>query len=101
MTTASALAAKRQFRTSARDAFANSDTPPGTGESSTVSPESLTTIARGSAAAAAPALSGDLQTSLKAATLPPVGPGQARSGTDGGQRPQTPQIDRGTGRDGR
>ena len=105
MTTASALAARRQFREGARDALANSDQPPGTGASSSVSPESLTTIAQGAGAAArqasAPGLSSDLQTSLNAATTPPLKPGQAR-GTDAGQRPQTTgQIDRGAGRDGR
>jgi hypothetical protein len=102
MTTSPAIAAKRQFRADARDALATTDTPPGTGS---VSPESLAKIAHGAAAAArqasSPRLSSDLQNAFRAATPPPLAPGQPRSGTDGGQRAQSTQINRDNGRDGR
>ncbi|MEI8413063.1 MULTISPECIES: hypothetical protein [unclassified Kribbella] len=105
MTTAAAIAAKRESRLGARDALANTDTPPGTGANSSVSPESLTRIAHGAAAAAGqastPRLSSDLQNTLRAATTPPLAPGQARSSADGAKPGQSSQINRGNGIDGR
>jgi len=105
MTTAAAIAAKRESRLGARDALANTDTPPGTGANSSVAPEPLTKISHASAAAArqadSPPLSSDLQNTLRAATTPSLAPGQARPGTAGAKPGQAGQIHRGNGIDGR
>jgi len=75
-----------------RDAMINGDVRPGTGS---VSPEALTQIARG-AAAARPAISEDLANSFRAAGLPPAGPGRTRGAA---ARPQNPGQ-RNTGKEG-
>ncbi|MEU4604168.1 hypothetical protein AB0F43_14405 [Kribbella sp. NPDC023972] len=94
-TPAPEVTARRNHRSAQRDLLANNDVRPGTGANSTVSPEALTRIAQGAAAAAgtvrpasSPAL-GDLAATLRAAYVPRVEPGQARGATSAGERPKT------------
>jgi hypothetical protein len=108
-TPAPEVTARRNHRSAQRDLLANGEVRPGTGANSTVSPEALTRIAHGAAAAAgtarpasSPAVSGDLATTLRAASVPRVEPGQARGATGAGERPKTGSQQQRTtpGRDG-
>lgn len=100
MTTAGpAIDARRQHREAARDANANLDVRPGTGESSRVSPDALTQVAQGYPASARSVLSGDLAANVRAASVPRTGPGQTRSSGTGAAA-QTGSSQRTTGKDG-
>ncbi|WP_427889362.1 hypothetical protein ACQHIV_39030 [Kribbella sp. GL6] len=100
--------ARQDYRTSQRDAAANSEVRTGTGTASAVSPDRLTDVAVGAAAAAQAAgessgLSSDLGAAVRAAT-PPRGPqGTTRIADSTGARPETggrpgpDRGDRGTG----
>ncbi|MGZ0151452.1 hypothetical protein ACXJJ3_30665 [Kribbella sp. WER1] len=102
--------AKQDYRTTMRDAAANSDVRTGTGTASAVSPENLTRIAHGATAAAeaageSPTLSSDLGAALRAATPPKAttratdpaaNPTGARPETGGRAAPER-GTDRGTG----
>jgi hypothetical protein len=82
--------------------FANAPEPAPRGESSSVSEVSLTQLAHerlaaaGGRTAAGPAagLSTDLDTSLRAATLPPVTPGQTRAAETSGARDESTHFGR-------
>ncbi|MFI7063907.1 hypothetical protein ACIBL3_23175 [Kribbella sp. NPDC050124] len=107
MTTAAPeVTARRNLRTALRDQRTFSETGPGTGANSSVSPEALTRVAHGAAAVAAPsarpstALSGDLAASFRAASLPQAGPGQNPRTTNAGERPQTGSGKAAKGKDG-
>ena len=84
--------------------FANSATPPGVAEHSTVSPESLTSfrhdLLADGAVPAGQVVADDLEAQVRAASLPP---GQIRALGNIGERPPTrgSRHQRGTGLDGR
>ncbi|MEV5966118.1 hypothetical protein AB0L70_30395 [Kribbella sp. NPDC051952] len=90
--------AAQMHREAVRDAGANSDVPPQTGDNSGVSEAAMTARAQGTAAAlqnAGPAtssgLSPDLQRTMNAATQPQTG--QTRTGGSGdGAAPKTGQT---------
>lgn len=101
-------AARQTYRLAQRDAGSHTDARPGTGERSTVSPQRLTIVAHGAAAAAGaargagpatsgPAVSGALAETLRVASTPP---GQARNDGGTGARPQTGSSGRTTGKEG-
>jgi hypothetical protein len=100
---------RQRLRQGARDSGAHLDVPPGKGPESTVSQEAMTQRAHEIEAALggprqAPGRSGQDAAHLRAATLPPVGPGQSHNAAGAGERQQTgaqPGTQRGTGNEGR
>ncbi|TDO68581.1 hypothetical protein EV651_102504 [Kribbella sp. VKM Ac-2571] len=89
--------AQHRARESQRDAmFTNASEPAPTGS---VSEATLTSLRheRLAAASGRAGLPADLTRNVQAATLPPVAPGQARSGETSGVRNESSRFERGTG----